>query len=188
MSPRHVLVVVVLLGGGTSCVDELAAPAALVSRSSTATSSYRDPTTGVVFEPGDEVSVTAEQFAEEDPGTIRAIYTLATLTRVAISIDVWHNPARVPLAQWFDRHLGFMRDGHAIIGWAPVSRRRAQGMIIDRLRTPQAFAQRVAIVALQDRVLRITCHRQDDVSRKSGAEHARCDRLLASLDLEEVRP
>jgi hypothetical protein len=142
---------------------------------------HTDLRAGLSFAALDGLRIEAEHFPRDTAaGVIKDILTVSGPQGTLLSIDVWHDPERLPLASWFDKHLAFVRDGNAAIGWAPMTRHQALGMNIERLRSPQAYGQRIALVAVSGRVVRVTCY-----DSESPAAVAAFTRVVDSL---EVRP
>jgi hypothetical protein len=142
---------------------------------------HSDALAGISFAAPDGLRVEAEHFARDTPaGVAKDILTLSGLSGTVLGIDVWHDPERLPLATWFERHLAFVRDGRAAIGWTPLTRHQALGMIIERPRSPQAYGQRIALVAASGRVVRVTCY-----DSESAPDVAAFTRVVETL---EVRP
>ncbi len=124
---------------------------------------HLDPVTGVSFPlPGGLDLETDHSLAGGAAGEVRHTFTLSQGKLERLTVEVWYNPALLPLDDWFKEHLAFMRDGHALFSWTPLSASQQRGMEIRRPRTGQAFGQRIAVFALADRIFRVTCQNQDN--------------------------
>lgn len=147
------------------------------------TATFHDPASGLAFETDEPVRVTAEHFAVTDPATFHTTMALSDPERRAlVSIDVWRNADRLPLPRWIERYLAYVLDESSVADWRPLSRHAAPGLLVERPRTPQAFGRRIAVVAVGESVVRLTCNRTDDV-----AAVALFERVLETLQLREVR-
>ena len=139
----------------------------------------RDSISGARFAAPRGLRLEAEHFDHDEPGQIKHSLTLAGPRGAALSVDIWSNPTRLPLARWFDRHLAFVRDGHAAVDWVPLTRHQVMGMLIERPRTPQAYGQRIALFALGARVIRVSCYDRDEPDALAAFEQ-----VVGTFELE----
>lgn len=121
-----------------------------------------DHRSGVSFRAPAHHQVEAEHFDPGPAGQMRHRLVLSRARQERLSVEVWENPTSLPVDQWFEQHLAFMRDGLERTRWAMMSGHRVRGLLIRRPRSPQAFGQRTAIFAAGRRVVRITCQDEDD--------------------------
>jgi hypothetical protein len=184
MRPLLVLLLALPAAGWLACDDRaepVPPPVSLARPVTSPPTTYRDPPRGLSFAPGPGISVAAEHFVVDDPGTISSIYNLSGPTGLLLTVDLWRNPDQLRLSDWFERHLAFTRDPEAIVRWSRLSRHQTMGMIIERPRSPHAFPRQIAIIAVADQVLRITCHRSDDPAALELFQ-----RVVDSLELGEA--
>jgi hypothetical protein len=181
----HVLVWLCLAACGDPGAQPPAvrATAAALAVAEASPGTFRDPASGLTFDHGGLAHVRAERFGVHDPAKLDTTFMLSDAARTAlVSIDRWANRAQLPLDRWIERYLGYALDEPATAVRAPLSRRAAPGLLIEKPRSPQAFGRRIAVVALGDSVVRVTCQRSDD-----AAATALFEQVVASLDLEAVR-
>ena len=172
-----------LLTGGCAEPPESARqeapPHAIQSKPLESPARHTDPRSGISFRLPPGLEVSAEHAAEGGPaGEIRHLLTLTRQRTEVLSIQLWDNPTGLPLATWFDEHLAFVRDRHAIVSWASLSTHRVQGMVIRRPRSGQAHGQRMAVFAAAGQVVRVTCQDEDH-----PATLAAYDQVVQSLAL-----
>lgn len=103
--------------------------------------------------------------------------TLTLSDGPAVVVDVWRNPDRLALQRWFDQHLAFMVEKDTAVLSRSAGRARVEALLLEQPRTGQAFARKVAVFALGDRVLRVSCINRDD-----RASHAAWERILDTLE------
>ena len=155
------------------------AGARVAPRGPSTAAQLRDSISGARFTAPKGLRLEAEHFAHSEPSQIRHALTLAGPRGPELAVDLWSNPARLPLARWFDRHLAFVRDGHAAVDWVPLTRHHVMGMLIERPRSPQAYGQRIALFALGARVIRVTCLDRDEAGALAAFEE-----VIRSFELE----
>jgi hypothetical protein len=99
--------------------------------------------------------------------------------REVVRIDVWYDVERLGLAAWFDKYLRFMNTPAATIDRSRAGRRSVEAIVIVHPRSPQARSQRAVVLALDDRIVRVTSVDDEDA-------HGRAvfDRVLADLEAE----
>lgn len=145
---------------------------------------HNDPTAGVRFPVPSGLLVETEQFpGVTEPGVIRHMFTLTDQDREVLRVELWNNATRTPLAAWFDAHLSFMRDGLARVTWGPVAPAQVRGMTFTWPRSGQSTGQRIALFALGDQVIRVTCQNWQDPALLRGFTA-----LVSGLSLTERRP
>lgn len=189
-SIRLLLVALALVLGLGACAEEGSAPAppAAASASSALAAAadgarFSDPRSGVSFPLPEGLSARVEHFDPTTPaGTFKHTVTLEGVPGVVLRLDVWHNPARLPLRRWFERYLSFTRLGEASLSWQPLGAGRVPGLLVVRPRSGQAHGQRIALLAAGERVVRLTCQDQD---RESFL--AAFNGVLSGLTLEAAR-
>lgn len=79
-----------------------------------------------------------------------------------VTIELYANTARLGARDFFDKHLGFMRDGAEAVTNTTVARGKVSAILVERPRQPGSYAQPSAIFALGRTVLRVTCNDGDD--------------------------
>ena len=127
--------------------------------------SFVDNKSGISFRVPTGLELEAEHFDSAGPvGQMRHRLVLFKGKLERLSVEIWDNPTSLPVGAWFEEHLAFVRDGHAVINWAMVSGHRVRGMLIRQPRSPQAFGQRMAIFSAGGRVVRVTCQNEDDAA------------------------
>jgi hypothetical protein len=158
------------------------APPAALTASAAPARRFLDPVTGVGFELEGGLQAEAEHHGGGDPSRIRSSLVIGPPLQPLVGVDLWENPSRLSLPDWFEAHLAFVRDRHAVIRWSVGARQRTLTMLIERPRSPQAFGQRIALLALRGQVVRITCY---DVDEPVAA--AAFERALSSFELGASR-
>ncbi len=145
---------------------------------------YSDSEGGVRFAYPAGMAVEAEHWpGVTEPGVIRHMYTVLARGQERLRVELWRNRGRAPLAQWFERHLAFMRDGVAKVSWGPVAAGGARGMHFAWPRSGQSTGQRIVLFPLGELVVRVTCQDGQDPGLVKGFQ-----RLVGSLALLEARP
>ena len=94
-------------------------------------------------------------------------------------IDIFDNPEGLGASDWMHRHLSYLLDDRATIRKISVGKKQLAGLVIERPRSPQAFATRTVVVADGGRVGVITGSNVETGERAEAFE-----RLVAAFSLE----
>ncbi len=130
----------------------------------TATPLISDTRAGVSFRAPAGLDLEVEHFEPGPAGQMRHRLVLSSRRTERLAIEMWHDPASLPVGQWFAEHLSFVRDGLERVSWRSVSAHRVRGMVLRRPRSPQALGQRMVIFARGGRVVRVICQDEDDAA------------------------
>jgi hypothetical protein len=99
--------------------------------------------------------------------------------REVVRMDVWYDAEQLGLAAWFDKYLRFMATPDAIVERTRAGRGGVDAILILQPRSPQARSQRAAVLALEDKIVRVTSIDDEDPQGR-----AVFDRVLADLEAE----
>lgn len=116
------------------------------------------------------------------PQKIRHSVTVTAVGTRLVRIDLWDNPEKLSLQQWFERHLAFTVADGATVEQRRVGVSHAEGIVVNQLRSPQSEARRIAVFASGARIVRVTCY--DSADEQSVKVF---DRVTESFD-SEVTP
>lgn len=94
-------------------------------------------------------------------------------------IDIFDNPEGLGVSDWMHRHLSYLLDDSARIRKVSVGKKHLAGLVIERPRSPQAFATRTVVVEEGGRVAVITGSDVDQGERAEAFEQ-----LVAAFSLE----
>lgn len=117
----------------------------------------------------------------------RHLIELHSTNGVAVVIDVWDNPTRQPLEDWFYENMQFLIDDATRVSQREVTTSKVRAILLEQPRSPMAISLGFAIFAAEARVYRVSVIDAD-------AEHSNYPRwlfetVLAEMELEvEVTP
>jgi hypothetical protein len=127
--------------------------------------------------------VTSTAFDRSAPSIkLKHEIVIAEERRELVRIDVWYDDEGLGLRRWFDERLGFMKTPNARVEVTRAGRERVEAISILHPRSYQAPSQRFALLALGDRIVRVTAF--DAADERSRALF---DTVVESLALEERR-
>jgi hypothetical protein len=171
-------------GGAPKPAPETDPASVAVAGGGHAVTRHVDAVAALAFDlPGAGYHVATERFARTTPPhKIKEIVTISGPDGVAVTVDVWHNPAGLALAPWFERHLAFMRVPPALTETGTATAARVPAILVAQPRSEQAAGRDLAVFAGGGRVFRVTCHDRDDPRRQ--AVYAR---LLETFAAEAAR-
>jgi hypothetical protein len=143
---------------------------------------YRDRAAGCSFAyPAGLHAVTDHYDLALPPRKFKHAVTLSGASGPVLRVEVWHNDEGLAQEAWFDKYMAFTLAGKATSSARAVGLARAPAIVVDQPRI-QAPARRLAVVAIGERVFRITClDREDPASREAFETVAR------SFDAEVAR-
>ena len=106
---------------------------------------------------------------------------LVTNDGVAVLIDVWDNPGRRALDEWFGEHLSFLIDAETKVSERAVTKNGLRAILLEQPRSEQAISMAVAVFASGTQVFRVTCIDFD--ADGSALPRALFEAVLAQLEL-----
>lgn len=124
--------------------------------------------------------VTASHYPETTPPIkLKHEILLEQERREVARIDVWYDVEGRGLTGFFDEYLRFMATADASIERTKVGKRRVDAIVVRHPRSPHSPPQRAVVLALDDRILRITSLDDSDVRARAAV-----DPIVADLELE----
>jgi hypothetical protein len=115
------------------------------------------------------------------PRKFKHAVTLSGAGGPVLGVEVWHNEEGLPQEAWFDKYMAFTLAGEATRSARAVGSARAPAIVVDQPRI-QAPARRLAVVAIGERVFRITCLDHEDPQSRAAFEM-----VVETFDAEAVR-
>ncbi len=106
--------------------------------------------------------VEARHFPAGPAGVLRHTLLVTGSRGQLLLVDVFDNPDRLTLGQFFEVHLGWLRDPSTSVLDGVAGKDGVPALLVDQPRTGQAWAQRLAVFALGDRILKVSCLNRDD--------------------------
>lgn len=112
--------------------------------------------------PASDFLVEAHHFPEAVAGEIRHSLLVLRTAGQLLLVDVFENPERLSLQEFFDTHLAFLRDPLTLVIEGQGGTDRTPAILLDQPRTGQAWAQRLAVFQLGQRIVKLSCLDRDD--------------------------
>lgn len=118
------------------------------------------------------------------PSKIKETLTLLAEGRAAaVAVDVWVNPERLPLAAWFDRHLGYLTRYGGTVTRTSGTGRETEVWFVEQAASPQAHSRKTAVFAVSGLVFRVTC-----LNAETSEWREIFHQMVRTLRVPEVRP
>jgi len=95
-----------------------------------------------------------------------------------VSVDIFDNPEHLPLARFFETHLGFMKEGNVPVTEGHAGAKKVPALFVEQPKVPGNNAQPSAIFSLAGRIFRVTCSNEDNERAVKAYLH-----ILETLDV-----
>ncbi len=147
---------------------------------------YTEPVTGIRFPLPAGVGVEVQHF-----DTTLPVYKFRHLIQLHIEqgsvvfIEIWDNPALVPLEEWFWSNMQFLIQRETRISNREVARARIPAIVLEEPRSPQAISLAYAFFTYGSRVYRVSC--VDGDAEITNFPRGLFETVLANLELEVAR-
>lgn len=126
--------------------------------------------------------VTASHYDEKSPPIkLKHEILIEQERREVVRVDVWYDVEGRGLTAFFDEHLRFMVTPDAAVERTRVGKSQVDAIVVRHPRSPHAPAQRAVVLALDDRILRLTS--LDDADTRTRAVF---DPIVAGLEMERA--
>lgn len=115
----------------------------------------------------------------------RHLVELHSTQGVAVIIEVWDNPTRQPLEDWFYENMAFLVDDETRVSQRQVTTSKVPAFLLEQPRSPMAISLGFAVFAAEARVYRVSVVDAD--AELSNFPRALFEQVLAEMEVE-VKP
>lgn len=115
----------------------------------------------------------------------RHLVELHTTNGIAVIIEVWDNPTRQPLEDWFYENMAFLIDEETRVSHREVTTANLPAFLLEQPRSPMAISLGFAIFAAEERVYRVSVVDAD--AELSNYPRYLFELVLAQMELEVSR-
>ena len=115
----------------------------------------------------------------------RHLVELHSTQGVAVIIEVWDNPTRQPLEDWFYENMAFLIDDETRVSQREVTTSKVRALVLEQPRSPMAISLGFAVFAAEARVYRVSVIDAD--AELSNFPRHLFETVLAEMEVE-VKP
>lgn len=145
---------------------------------------YFDSKTRMALPTPSGVTVKAEHFRTDLPAyKFRHLFEMGTVEAPpSVFIEVWDNPTRQPLEDWFYENMQHLLHEETRISHREVTRAQVRAIVLEQPRSEQAISLAFAIFAVEGQVYRVSC--TDSDAELGNFNRGLFETVLAGMEVE----
>jgi len=148
---------------------------------------FYEPETKLALPTPSGVTVKVEHFNPNLPAyKFRHLFEMGTVEAPpSVFIEVWDNPTRQPLDDWFYENMQHLLHEETRISHREVTTANVRAIVLEQPRSEQAISLAFAIFAAEGRVYRVSCTDAD--AELNNFNRGLFETVLANMEIEVAR-